>query len=93
MYIDDRLKKRATHKREVNTLVKTQHIDTELLNKYIEKSGLKIGYIVETLGISRQAFDRKRNGFVSFKAAEVYVLCDLLKISQTDKPAIFLLEG
>ena len=72
-------------------MVKTQHVDTGLLNQYIENSGLKIGYIVETLGISRQAFDRKRNGVISFKASEVYVLCDLLKISQTDKPAIFLL--
>lgn len=72
-------------------LVKTQHVDTRLLNQYIENSGLKIGYIVEALGISRQAFDRKRNGIISFKAAEVYVLCDLLKISQTDKLTIFLL--
>lgn len=72
-------------------MVKTQHVDTGLLNQYIENSGLKIGYIVETLGISRQAFDRKRNGTVSFKASEVYVLCDLLRISKDDKLAIFLL--
>ena len=74
-------------------LVKTHHIDKELLDKYIDKSGLKIGFIVDTLGISRQAFDRKRNGFVSFTAAEVYVLCDLLSIPSCDKCSIFWLEG
>ena len=74
-------------------MVKTQHVDTELLNKYIDQSGLKIGYIVETLGISRQAFDRKRNGFVSFNAAEIYVLCDLLSIPSYDKPIIFCVKG
>lgn len=74
-------------------MVKTQHVDTGLLNQYIENSGLKIGYIVDTLGISRQAFDRKRNGLISFKASEVYVLCDLLRISNADKLSIFLLRG
>lgn len=74
-------------------MIKTQHIDTEMLNKYIDQSGLKIGYIVETLGISRQAFDRKRNGFVSFTAAEVYVICDLLSIPSYDKSIIFWSKG
>lgn len=71
-------------------MVKTQDVDTELLNEYIEKSGLRIGYIVETLGISRQAFDKKRKGIIAFRAPEVYVLCDLLKIPEDIKPKIFL---
>ena len=74
-------------------MVKTQYVDTELLDKYIENSGLKLGYIIEKLGISRQAFDRKRKGLVAFRAAEVYVLCDLLKISEEDKPKIFCFKG
>lgn len=74
-------------------MVKTQNVDTELLNLYIDKSGLKIGHIVDTLGISRQAFDRKRNGKVSFKASEVYVLCDMLSIPSFDKPKIFCLKS
>lgn len=67
-------------------------VDTELLNKYITASGLKIGYIVEILGISRQAFDRKRNGNVPFKAVEVFALVTLLKISDKDKTKIFYPE-
>ena len=60
---------------------KTQNIDTELLEKAIEDSGLRPGYISDTLGISRQAFDRKRKGKVAFRKSEVYVLCDLLRIT------------
>lgn len=62
-------------------MVKTQNIDTELLDKAIEDSGLKVSYIVDTLGISRQAFDKKRKGDYAFRKSEVYVLCDLLRIS------------
>lgn len=74
-------------------MVKTRYVDTELLDKYISDSGLKVGFIVEKLGISRQAFDRKRKGEVAFRAAEIYVICDLCKIPDIDKPKIFCLEG
>lgn len=62
---------------------KTQNIDTTLLDLAIENSGLKTSYISDTLGISRQAFDRKRKGKIAFRKSEVYVLCDLLKINDT----------
>ena len=70
-------------------MVKTQHVDTELLDEYIQKSGLKIGYIVGSLGISRQAFDKKKKGKISFRVPEVYVLCRLLNIPEADKDKIF----
>lgn len=71
-------------------MVKTQNIDTELLDEYIKKSGLRIAYILEQLGISRQAFDRKRKGIFAFRQSEVYVLCDLLRITDdTTKAKIF----
>ena len=59
---------------------KTQNIDTALLDEAIASSGLRPGFISDTLGISRQAFARKRKGFVAFRKSEVYVLCDLLRI-------------
>lgn len=71
-------------------MIKTQDVDTQMLDEYIQKSGLKISFIIEKLGISRTMFDRKRKGTASFKGSEVYVLCDLLKISDDIKPKIFL---
>lgn len=74
-------------------MVRTQDVDTVMLNEYIKKSGYRMDYIVKTLGISRQAFDKKRKGDISFRAPEVYVLCDLLKIPEDEKPKIFCVNG
>lgn len=72
-------------------MVKTLYIgvNSDLLDKYIRESGLKIGYIVEQLGISRQGFIKKKKGQISFKASEVFTLCDLLNIQDDDKQKIF----
>ena len=71
-------------------MVKTQNIDTKLLEEAIENSGLRINYILEQLGISRQSFDRKRKNVDKFRQSEVYVLCDLLLLDKEQKKKIFL---
>lgn len=77
-------------RKEDGIVVKTHNIDTELLDQYIKNSGLRITYIHETLGITRQAFDKKRKGVVAFRQSEVYVLCDLLRITDAaEKAKIF----
>ena len=71
-------------------MVTTQHIDSALLDKAIKNSGLRISHIVEQLGISRQGFNDKRKGRTPFRLSEVYVLCDLLKITSDElKEKIF----
>lgn len=62
---------------------------TKLLDAYIAKSGLRSGFIIEKLGITKQSFNNKRHGRTQFRAAEVYVLCDLLNIPDDDKAKIF----
>lgn len=64
-------------------------VDTQYLGKKIEDSGLRVGFIVEKLGISRQAFDFKRKNFRKFRTAEIYVLCDLLNIQDEERQRIF----
>ena len=74
-------------------MVKTQNIDTDLLEKYIASSGLKTSFICEQLGITKQAFSNKKLGRFAFRQSEVYVLCDLLKITDKDtKDKIFFPE-
>ncbi len=70
-------------------MVKTQNVDTMLLEDAITRSGLKVNYILEQLGITRQAFDNKRKGRTAFRQSEVYVLCDLLKLDDERKLKIF----
>ncbi len=70
-------------------IVREPLVNTALLDQYIANSGLKTSFICTQLGISRQAFDKKRKGRFAFRGAEMYVLCDLLHISDVDKPKIF----
>lgn len=64
-------------------------VNTQLLDDRIEQSGLKVGFIVEKLGLSRNGFDKKRKGKTPFRTAEIYVICDLLKLTDDDKASIF----
>ena len=68
-------------------------INTQLLDNKIEQSGLKIKFVIDSLGLSRQGFDMKRKGQTPFRVSEIYVLCDLLHISDNDKQKIFYPEG
>ena len=67
-------------------------VNTQLLDDRIQQSGLRIGYIVETLGLSRNGFDKKRKGKTPFRAAEIYVLKDLLKLNDDDRDEIFFAQ-
>lgn len=64
-------------------------VNTQLLDDKIDKSGLRIGFIIEKLGLSRNGFDKKRKGKTPFRVAEIYVLSDLLKLSEDDQEDIF----
>jgi len=67
-------------------------LDTQLLDEKIEKSGFRVGYLIENLGLSRNGFDKKRKGKTPFRTAEIYVLCDLLRLSEAEKAAIFFAD-
>ena len=67
-------------------------LNTQLLDDRIKQSGFKISFIVEKLGLSRNGFDKKRKGKTPFRIAEVYVLKDLLKLSDDEEQAIFFTD-
>ena len=54
--------------------------NSKLLQKKIDESGLKKGFIAENLGISTAWLKKKVNGKAHFKAYEIQILCDLLGI-------------
>lgn len=64
-------------------------INTQLLERKIKDSGLKNKYISSELGISEQAFYLKRSGKVPFRKLEIERLCELLNITETERPYIF----
>ena len=65
----------------------------ELLN-VIEKSGLKKGYLAACLGITTYGFQKKVENKSQFKAEEIQILCNVLKItSLREKEKIFFAEN
>ena len=54
--------------------------NTNLLRQKIEESGLKLQFIADKLGISRQTLIAKINGKSEFNQTEIQILCDLLNI-------------
>ena len=64
--------------------------DVVKLKKLIDESGLRKGFIIEKLGISRQGFYKKETGQSDFTASEVAIMKDLLRLSDRETNAIFL---
>lgn len=61
-----------------------------LLKKRIDASGLKIGYIANQLGISRQLLWKKINNITPFNQYEIDKLCTILKVETLEeKESIF----
>ena len=68
-------------------------INSELLEKKIQASGLKKKYIAEQLGISLRSLHRKIGNESSFTVRQITILCKVLKITTlTEKDKIFFAE-
>ena len=64
--------------------------NTDLLKDKIDKSGLKIGFIADFVGISRQLLWKKINNLTPFNQYEIDKMCEVLRItSLKEKEAIF----
>lgn len=55
--------------------------DTTLLEKLIKDSGLKLSFIAQKLGITRQALYKKIKGLVQFVGPEIKIMCELLHLT------------
>lgn len=64
-------------------------VNTQLLDEKIKNSGLKTSFIIDVLGISRQAFANKRNNKTPFRGAEMFTLAKLLNLDDDEKVKIF----
>lgn len=60
-----------------------------LLKEKIKKSGYKMSYLADMLDIDPSTFSRKLNNKAEFWESEMNILSKLLKMSATEKNAIF----
>ena len=68
-------------------------VNWELLDKKIEESGLKRGYIYENLEITRYGWSKKRTRGTDFSVKQIHTLCKLLNIkSLREKDEIFFAD-
>lgn len=64
-------------------------VDTELLRKKIDESGLKLNFIAEKCGLTYQGLSNKLNNARAFKTSEAGILKDLLQLSSDEFESIF----
>ena len=68
--------------------------DTKELQRIIEESGLKKCFIASKLGITVFGLQKKIENRTQFKAEEIKILCDVLRISSLkEKERIFFAEN
>lgn len=68
--------------------------NTELLDRKIQDSGLKKGYLAEQIGLTRQGFLNCRTNEAEFTASQIERLCELLRIDDTaERMAIFFAKS
>ena len=63
--------------------------NTEMLNKKIDESGLKKGYLADKLKLSRFGLFKKINNESEFRTSEIVALCRELKLTTKERDQIF----
>jgi len=58
-------------------------IDTNLLELFIQKSGMRRNHIADHLGVTPFTFAKKLRNQAEFKASEIAKLCEILKINSS----------
>lgn len=63
--------------------------NTKALREAIERSGYRIYFIADKLGISSESLRQKTNNRSEFKASEIKQLRELLKLTNAESERIF----
>lgn len=64
----------------------------QMLETAIARSGYKKSYLCAVLGITLQGLRYKTNGVSDFTQTEIVKLTELLKLTNTERDAIFLAQ-
>ena len=67
-------------------------VNEKLLREKIKKSGYKVNFLAECLGLTSQGLQKKLGGATQFNAPEVGVMIKLLKIDDLELHKIFFAD-
>lgn len=60
-----------------------------LFRKAVENAGIKYKFLAKSLGITPYGLQKKIENRSEFKASEIYLVAEVLNLSETDRNAIF----
>ena len=63
--------------------------DTEKLREVIKSRGVSFAFIAEKIGMSRQGFAKKIDENSDFKAYQMFIIKDLLRLTDEEARDIF----
>lgn len=64
-------------------------VKSELLREAIDRSGLKLQFIADEIGITRQSLSSKIDGIYDFRLGEVAKLAKLIGLTTAERNHIF----
>lgn len=67
--------------------------NTEMIREKIEKSGLKLNYICEQLGLSWGGLANKIENRTEFRQSEIVTLSQILRLTDEEREQIFFSLG
>jgi len=67
-------------------------VNKELFKDTVEKCGLKYTHIAKCIGLTDRGLAYKVNGHSEFKANEIAIIRDILRLSADDVMAIFFAD-
>lgn len=67
-------------------------MNLEYLNKKIDEIKIPITTIADKIGISRQSLYLKMNGKREFKTSEIFKMCEVLRLTDSEKELIFFAD-
>ena len=79
-----------------NGNIKTE--GSELMNEkafrdFLKARGIKIGWLCEKTGISRQTLHNKMNGHGQFNVSDINTISQALNLSKSERDIFFMLDG
>lgn len=66
--------------------------NSDMLNRVIMESGMKIAFVAKKVGITREGFYKKINNETEFKASEIITIQKLLNLSNEERDKIFFAQ-
>lgn len=64
-------------------------VNSQLLDETIKEKGVRTDFLIRKIGISKNGYYKKKNNQIPFKTAEIFVITNILGLSEEEEQGIF----